>query len=139
MDMNTKGATWVGKAEIRRISLHTIEFTSRTAHSVFFTLGEEGNLELKAEGDADHAFMFLHAPDSYIVFRKDRTITSFNGLRLEMETGPGSYLKAEKSGKDIIFTSDNGYMLRTSLDAFSGSASIGLTTEGEGNMRLEVF
>lgn len=137
--MNVKGADWIGRPEIERISLHTIEFISETKHSVFFTLGEEGSLSLSLQSEAEAAFALCHTPSDYIIFRKDRTITSFRGIRTETASGPGQTLKAAKEGKEISFTGDDGFSFRVSSDAFTGSASIGVVTEGKGKVRLEVF
>lgn len=137
--MNTKGAAWVGKAEIERISLHTLEFRSQSRHSVFFTLGEEGVLSLRLESDADAAFALIHTESDYIIFHPGRTISSFKGMRTEAAAGPGSSLKAEKKGSEITFTGDDGYTFKASYSGFLASASIGIVTEGEGHVKLEVF
>ncbi len=134
--MNTKKAVWINKPEIRKITLHTIEYESRTSHSVFFVLGENESITLDIAGNA--AFALLHTPEDYVILKEDETIVSFKGVRSSFASGPGRHLEVRKEG-DLISFASGGFSLSVRNPAFRDSASAGVTSEGEGIVSLDVF
>ena len=137
--MNTKGAAWVGKAEIERISLHTLEFRSQSRHSVFFTLGEEGTIDLTKKGNAESAFILLHTPSDFVLFRSESIKLSFSGIEAVIPCSIGNHLAMDKNGTKLTFRDGDRTILELNKEAFSSSASFGIAAEGPGSVYIEVF
>ncbi len=137
--MNTKKALWISRPESLKTTLHSFSFNSEKAHSVFFTIGEDGEITLKKDATAKTAFVLMHTPDEYIVFGDKRIVITFGGTRTSLPFTPVSSVKLTKTGKTLVFTADDREILSIEKDAFLTSASFGLAAKGKGEVILEVF
>ena len=137
--MNTKKAVWIGRPEKLRTTLHSFSFEPDGSSSVFFTAGEDGSIDLKKSGSAESAFMLLHTPSDYVLFRKSSISLVFSGIKAEIPAISGDHVILEKKGRKLTFTDGEKTILELEKDAFSGSASFGIVTEGPGTMSIEVF
>ena len=137
--MNTKKAVWIGKPGKMKATLHSLSFRSEEQHSVFFILGEEGEMMISYRAEASAAIMLLHTPDEYIAFHPDRIVTAFSGVRTEIPEEGVSSVRLVKNGPDLSFFSGERHLLSISKDAFRTSVSFGLSSKGEGEVSLEVF
>lgn len=137
--MNTKKAVWLLKPEKIKATLHSLSFRSETAHSVFFILGESGMMSLCCRTELPYAFVLMHTPSDTIIFGKERTVISFDGVRTELPSAMEGEIKLEKNGKMLSFSSGGRNILSIEKDAFLSSASFGLAVKGEGSVSLEVF
>ncbi len=137
--MNTKKAIWISKPEKVRATLHSLSFRSSDAHSVYFIIGEEGEISLSCSSTASTAFVLLHTPEEYVVFGRERTVLSFGGVRTELPSEGFSTLRLVKNGKKLTFISGERTVLTLEKDSFTTSASFGLAAKGSGEVTLEVF
>lgn len=137
--MNTKKAVWISKPEKMKTTLHSFSFRSESAHSVFFLLGNEGEITLTKQAATHTAFILLHTPEEYIVFGDNRIVIEFGNVRTSMPGNEITTLKLVKKGKTLIFTSGEKEILTIEKDAFQSSASFGFAAKGEGEVFLEVF
>ncbi len=137
--MNTKKAVWIGRPEKLKTTLHSFEFEADGSNSVFFTIGEEGMMELRKDGTAESAFMLLHSPSDFILFRKDRIRMTFSGLAADIPHSIGNIITMQKEGKRLVFRNGDETILELEKDAFFSSASFGVAAEGPGSVHIEVF
>ena len=138
--MNTKKADWVGKGRDIQKTLHTISYTGTGSNGLFFTLGENERITLSVETGMSYAFLFLHTPQEYIAIKEDKIVLSTltNRFELPLPQQPAS-IEVVKCGPELVFLSYGKEILRTRKEAYRGSASIGLVTEGCSRAVLEVF
>ena len=137
--MNTKKAVWISKPNKVKATLHTLSYESSGVHSVFFILGEEGEITLSYKSTAPAAIVLLHTPEEFITFGKKYINISFSGIVTRIPADHTESIKLEKKGSTLTFTSGGKEILEISKDAFSSSVSFGLATKGEGEVTLEVF
>lgn len=138
--MNTKKAQWLSKGEDIKKTLHTLSYRGTGSNSVFFTLGETETLTFSVETDMGYAFLFLHTDREYIAIKEDcisvRTLKHHFVLPLDE---PVTLLRCVKEGPEIRFFSAEREILRAEDEAYRGSCSVGLLTEGCSKAVLEVF
>lgn len=140
--MNTKKAIWVKRPDCYiKTSLHSISYTNETKSSVFFTIGEEGEIQLKAKGGDGVAIslVFLHTPSDHIVFSKEEIATEFFGFKSSTPLNSFQTIKMSKVGEKISFYSEDNLLLSIENPAFLGSASFGVQAIGAGSVEIEVF
>ena len=138
--MNVKQLDWLGKPRDIKKTLHSVSYTGTGSNGAFLTLGENGELSLSVETDMPYAFIFLHTNEEYIALKTDRIVlkTLKNRIELPLPSQP-SALKVIKEGPLLIFHVSGEEILRTEKEAYRGSASIGIITEGCSRAVLEVF
>lgn len=138
--MNTKKAQWLSKADNIQKTLHTLSYQGNGTNTVLFTIGEEESLTLSADTDMDYAFIFLHTDREYIAIKHDRISvrTLKHQLSIPLDE-PVKVLRCVKEGPQLTFLSGERELLVTRNEAYRGSASIGLMTEGCSKAVLEVF
>ena len=137
--MNTKKAVWIGRPEKLKTTLHSFEFEADGSNSVFFTIGEEGTIELSRSGTAGSAFMLLHSPSDFVIFRDCGIRISFSGIEAEIPRSIGNRMAMQKEGRKLMFMDGDETILELAKDAFSSSASFGIAAEGPGSVHIEVF
>ena len=137
--MNTKKAVWIGRPEKLRTTLHSFEFDAGSSNSVFFTLGEEGTIDLTKKGNAESAFMLLHTPSDFVLFRSESIKLSFSGIEAVIPCSIGNHLAMYKNGTKLAFRDGDRTILELNKEAFSSSASFGIAAEGPGSVYIEVF
>lgn len=137
--MNTKKAVWLNKPEKIKATLHSLSFRSESAHSVFFILGEEGEMTLRSKASIATAFVLFHTKEDYIVFSSQSIILSFSGIRTEIPHSPVNNVTLIKKGSLLTFKNGEDTLLTITKKAFSTSTSFGLSAKGEGEVELEVF
>lgn len=138
--MNTKDAIWINKCKHYEKSLHTIKYSTLDKSSVFFTLGEEGRMEIKIEEDTSNSsFVLLHTPSDYLYFTSDGIKGEMFSLKIDIQKGVGNNLKVEKNMEELSFFSNNEKLLTITHPSFFGSASIGVESKGKGDTVITVF
>lgn len=137
--VNTKKASWINRPYIEAITLHSFTYRSNGTHSVFFVLGENGEITLSAKTSVRSAFVLLHTPEEYIRIEKECIFLSFGGVMQKIPAECGESAKMVKEGKRISFFSEGKLLLAIEKDAFLSSAAFGFSSDGEGEVCLEVF
>lgn len=137
--MNTKKAVWISRPDRIKATLHSLSFHSTGTHSVFFILGEEGEISLSYSSSAASAIVLLHTPEEYIVFGKERIVTSFGGVRTAIPYKGTTDLRLIKNKSHLSFVENENEVLSIDKAAFSSSISFGIAVKGEGDVSLEVF
>ncbi|MBQ0070536.1 MAG: hypothetical protein KBS81_01550 [Spirochaetales bacterium] len=140
--MNTKKAIWVKRPHSYiKTSLHTYSYNNDEESSVFFTVGEEGNISLQAQAteDATVAFVFLHTPSDYIAFSKNGLEYSFFGAKAHIMLKSFDRIEMRKLGERIAFFAGEEEILSMENPAFLGSASFGVRATGAGHVEISVF
>lgn len=140
--MNTKKAIWVKRPQSYiKTSLHTYSYENEGESSVFFTVGEEGNISLKAAAteDAKVSFVFLHTPSDYISFSSEGIEYSFFGAKSHIMLKSFDGIEMRKLGEHIDFFSGEEVLFSMENPAFLGSASFGVRAVGAGHIEISVF
>ncbi|MGN1164569.1 MAG: hypothetical protein ACI4S4_07195 [Candidatus Ornithospirochaeta sp.] len=140
--MNTKKATWVHRPSSPfTTDLHSFSWAEDNESSVFWTIGEEGEISLSYEKDEDVSvfFVFLHTPSDYISFHPSIVVSSFFSLSSSFPASIESNMKMVKEGDTISFFSGESLIEKIQNPAFEGSASFGFYIKGKGKVRTTVF
>ena len=134
--MNTKKALWVKRPKsFINIDLHSFSWTEEENSSVFWTVGEEGEISLRRSNDesVDVDFVLLHTPSDFVRFTKKGILSSFFSLT------SFTSLRMKKESATISFFSEDTLVYKIENPAFLGSASFGFEIKGKGKVKLEVF
>ena len=134
--MNTKKALWVKRPKsFINIDLHSFSWTEEENSSVFWTVGEEGEISLRRINDesVDVDFVLLHTPSDFVRFTKKGILSSFFSLT------SFTSLRMKKESATISFFSEDALVYKIENPAFLGSASFGFEIKGKGKVKLEVF
>ena len=140
--MNTKKALWVKRPKSYiTIDLHSFSWTEDGESSVFWTIGEEGEFELKAQYDDSVSldYVLLHTPSDYVKFSKDGIYSSFFSLSSFIPSPSFSSIRFKKEETVISFYSGEELIYKIKNPAFLGSASFGFEIKGKGKVNLKVF
>ena len=116
--MNTKKAVWIGRPEKLRTTLHSFEFDADSSNSVFFTLGEEGTIDLTKKGNAESAFILLHTPSDFVLFRSESIKLSFSGI--EAVQSAQDIQKSRLSRAGFSENEDKAAVGKAEVDPFEG-------------------
>lgn len=137
--MNTKKAHWIAKPTKIKTTLHSFSYASESKHSVFFILPENGEMKLTCRGNAQAAFVLMHTPDEFIVFRNDEAIIIFGGIKEHVPIVRDDTITLNKEREKLSFFSSGKLLLTIEKEAFAASSSFGVSSEGEGDVYIEVF
>ena len=140
--MNTKKALWVKRPKSYiTIDLHSFSWTEDGESSVFWTIGEEGEFELRAQYDDSVSldFVLLHTPSDYVRFSEDGIYSSFFSLSSFIPSPSFSSIRFKKEKTVISFYSGEELIYKIENPAFLGSASFGFEIKGKGNIKIKVF
>ena len=140
--MNTKKALWVKRPKsFINIDLHSFSWTEEENSSVFWTVGEEGEISLRRSNDesVDVDFVLLHTPSDFGRFKKKGILSSFFSLTSFTPLSSFASLRMKKESDTISFFSEDDLVYKIENPAFLGSASFGFEIKGKGKVKLEVF
>ena len=140
--MNTKKALWVKRPKsFINIDLHSFSWTEEENSSVFWTVGEEGEISLRRSNDesVDVDFVLLHTTSDFVRFTKKGILSSFFSLTSFTPLSSFTSLRMKKESATISFFSDDALVYKIENPAFLGSASFGFEIKGKGKVKLEVF
>ena len=140
--MNTKKALWVKRPKsFINIDLHSFSWTEEENSSVFWTVGEEGEISLRRSNDesVDVDFVLLHTPSDFVRFTKKVILSSFFSLSSFTPLSSFTSLRMKKESATISFFSEDALVYKIENPAFLGSASFGFEIKGKGKVKLEVF
>ena len=140
--MNTKKALWLKRPRnYITTDLHSFSWLEDDKASVFWTIGEEGDISLTliAEEGVEYNFILLHTPSDLLSFSSKGINSSFFGLDSFIPATIGNNLKMEKRGKEISFIYEGNLIYKIVNPAFLGSASFGVETKGKGEVSIKVF
>lgn len=137
--MNTSKAVWVKRPKGTITTLHSYRFTPDQGSEVYFILGDDGKIELKAEGEG-WDFALFHTPNDWILFEKESVKINFNRVKETIKATRKDSLRVEKSGTMLsFFYEDEEPFLTLSFDAIRNSAAIGIKAKGDKELYVEVF
>ncbi len=140
--MNTSKTTWIKYPEDLNVSLHTLSFTSQNRETAFFTLGEEGKIELSLKKDdgVQNFFVLFHTPYDYLYFTKNKVQGSMFTVSYEFPSELDFDNIVLIKNRDILeFYSDNKLVIKLSNPAFTASTSLGFSLKGKGSVTYTVF
>ena len=140
--MNTKKALWVKRPKsFINIDLHSFSWTEEENSSVFWTVGEEGEISLRRSNDesVDVDFVLLHTLSDFVRFTKKGILSSFFSLSSFTPLSSFTSLRMKKESATISFFSEDALVYKIENPAFLGSASFGFEIKGKGKVKLEVF
>lgn len=140
--MNTKKALWVKRPKsFINIDLHSFSWTEEENSSVFWTVGEEGEISLRRSNDesVDVDFVLLLTPSDFVRFTKKGILSSFFSLTSFTPLSSFTSLRMKKESATISFFSEDALVYKIENPAFLGSASFGFEIKGKGKVKLEVF
>ena len=140
--MNTKKALWVKRPKsFINIDLHSFSWTEEENSSVFWTVGEEGEISLRRSNDesVDVDFVLLHTTSDFVRFTKKGILSSFFSLTSFTPLSSFTSLRMKKESATISFFSEDTLVYKIENPAFLGSASFGFEIKGKGKVKLEVF
>ena len=140
--MNTKKALWVKRPKsFINIDLHSFSWTEEENSSVFWTVGEEGEISLRRSNDesVDVDFVLLHTASDFVRFTKKGILSSFFSLTSFTPISSFTSLRMKKDSATISFFSEDALVYKIENPAFLGSASFGFEIKGKGKVKLEVF
>ena len=140
--MNTKKALWVKRPKsFINIDLHSFSWTEEENSSVFWTVGEEGEISLRRSNDesVDVDFVLLHTTSDFVRFTKKGILSSFFSLTSFTPLSSFTSLRMKKESATISFFSEDALVYKIENPAFLGSASFGFEIKGKGKVKLEVF
>lgn len=140
--MNTKKALWVKRPKnYINIDLHSFSWIENGKSSVFWTLGEEGDISLSIihSSSVQAEFILLHTPSDYVKFSCDGIYSSFFGLDSFIPSSSFDSIVLKKTGTTLSFYSKDVLIYKIENPAFLGSASFGINTSGNGEVSIRVF
>ena len=140
--MNTKKALWVKRPKsFINIDLHSFSWTEEENSSVFWTVGEEGEISLRRSNDesVDVDFVLLHTTSDFVRLTKKGILSSFFSLTSFTPLSSFTSLRMKKESATISFFSEDTLVYKIENPAFLGSASFGFEIKGKGKVKLEVF
>ena len=96
-------------------------------------------MKLICRGNAKIAFVLMHTPDEFIVFRNDEAIIIFGGIKEHVPIVRDDTITLNKEREKLSFFSSGKLLLTIEKEAFAASSSFGVSSEGEGDVYIEVF
>ena len=140
--MNTKKALWVKRPKSYiTIDLHSFSWKEEGDSSVYWTVGEEGEVSLTVTYDDTLSvdFVLLHTPSDYVRFTSKGIVSSFFGLNSFIPTHSFDSIVMKKTNETLAFYNNDELIYKIENPAFLGSASFGIETKGKGEVSIRVF
>ena len=140
LTMNTKKADWINPPHITKKTLHSIGFRSKDRHTLLFVVGESCEMSLSVQTDVKYGFLLLHTPEEYILIKSNEAEAVFGNTKTIIPISEHiNKIIFRKEGRRISISSEDKTLLAIEKDAFKTSAAMGISTEGDGDVHVEVF